>query len=337
LKFKKLTLLFISVFLLFLFSLSSLYSQRTKSSQNAGEQRYSQKGLKDNRYFFYFINSSVSNNGSKEEQQIYKEAIQRDIIAQILYLKFLFHDSFTEIKKSQKILINLYKKTIAKEILETKQLLNQFAPKIIRSKDYLARRYLRLGYRDITLAKQYMIMADNYRETLFSMRLYKYVRAIKKAKHGKKYAFLSIIESGMTPENRIPLSLLNFEELEKIISEKAVVMTLPINKQEKLSLLKLINKKEGLQKDYKFYKTRRKFDIAKQKKEELNKTETLLKKEKNKFVQKYPLFKKRSLLYTKYHFDTYYKTYGEKSFYEKIWENPQLDEIDDYKKYSEKN
>ncbi|MBN1531973.1 MAG: hypothetical protein JXA20_04865, partial [Spirochaetes bacterium] len=55
-----------------------LHAQRTRSSLSAGEQRNAEKGLRDNRYFFFFINSSVTNHGTDEEKRIFTEAIRRD-------------------------------------------------------------------------------------------------------------------------------------------------------------------------------------------------------------------------------------------------------------------
>lgn len=164
-------------------------AQRTGSSQNAGEQRFAEKGLKDNSYFFYFINTSVSNFGSEEAEEIFEEAIRRDIIARQLYMKFLFHESFQEVKAAQKLLIKLYRKTIINDINIARNLLNEFAAHVIHSDSSRAREYLRLGYRDTENAIIEMQMADNFRETLYSMRLYKYTRAIKNAKHSRRYAF----------------------------------------------------------------------------------------------------------------------------------------------------
>ncbi|MCU0847656.1 MAG: hypothetical protein MUD12_07185 [Spirochaetes bacterium] len=240
------------------------HPQRTKSSLKAGNQRSSEKGLKDNRYFFYFINSSVSNMGTDEEKSMYKEAIQRDMIAQFLYMKFMFGESFDEIRKSQKILIDLYRKILEKDISATKELLNGFAPEVVEKNNQKSRRYMNLGYRDTTNARVKMVMADNYRDSLFSMRLYEYVRAIKYAKHGKRYAFLSILESRTPPGKKKEYGILGFDEIGKFIS-----------------------------------------GISGDKKD----------------------------LYTLIHLDNYYRSKGGKSFYDMTWENPRLEEIEEYKNY----
>lgn len=197
---------------------ADLRAQRTKSSLSAGNQRNAEKGLKDNRYFFYFINSSITNLGTDDEKKMFREAIQRDIIAQQLYMKFLFLESFREIRHAQKILIELYRITLARDIGSARGLLNGFAPAVVKSKDYLARHYLRLGYRDTEDARIDMMMADNFQENLYSMRLYRYSKAIKKVKHGRRYAFFSMLEATTTREDRRELGRHNYEELREMIA-----------------------------------------------------------------------------------------------------------------------
>lgn len=194
-------------------------AQRTKSSLAAGSQRNAEKGLRDNRYFFYFINTSITNLGTDDEKKSFKEAIQRDIIAQNLYMKFLFTESFNEIRKAQEILINLYQKTLGRDIVMTKKLLNGFAPAVIKKNDYLARHYLHLGYRDAEDARIDLMMADNFQERLYSMRLYRYLKAIKKVKHGKRYALFSLLETKFAREKKKDFGRRNYEELRKLISD----------------------------------------------------------------------------------------------------------------------
>ncbi|MBN2159569.1 MAG: hypothetical protein JW807_09250 [Spirochaetes bacterium] len=194
-------------------------AQRTRSSMSAGKQRNAEKGLKDNRYFFYFINTSITNLGTDEEKKMFREAIQRDILAQTLYMKFLFGESWHETRKAQKILIDLYQKTLSKDITATKKMLNGFARRVVRQNNYLARHYLRLGYRDAEDARIDMVMADNFQEFLYSMRLYRYSKAIKKVKHGKRYALSSMLQSTIPEEQRKEYGRLNFDELKKLISE----------------------------------------------------------------------------------------------------------------------
>lgn len=252
-----------------IFTASSLHAQRTKSSLSAGSQRNAEKGLKDNRYFFYFINTSITNMGSSDEKKLFKEAIQRDIIAQTLYMKFLFKESFDEIRKAQAILITLYRMILGRDIDEAKKLLNKFAPSIIQKNSYLARHYLRLGYRDAADAQADMIMANNFQERLYSMRLYRYSKAIKKVKHGKRYALFSLIEAKTGPNIKRELGLLGFDK------QRELILKTSGDDEKEFHLL--------------------------------------------------------------IHTDNHYKTRDEKSFFDRIWEKPDLDEIKEYEEYLKLN
>ncbi len=200
---------------------TEVLSQRTRSSLSSGKQRNAEKGLKDNRYFFYFINTSITNLGTDDEKKFFKEAIQRDIIAQQLYMKFLFGEAFNEILKAQRLLIGLYRGILGRDIEMTIRLLNGFAPAVLKTNEFLSRHYLRMGYRDAEDARIDMVMADNFRETLYSMRLYRYAKAIKKVKHGKRYAFFSELRAKKLPDEKKELGRLNFDELKKLIGQSA--------------------------------------------------------------------------------------------------------------------
>ena len=172
---------------------STLFAQRTKSSQSAGEQRKAEKGLKDNERFFYFINFSVSNVAVEGERSICRKAILYDMFAKFLYMKFRFRDSYIQIRTCQELLITLYKMVLEREIEEGKKLLDTTSPGPIMKNDYLSKHYINLGYRNNEEARKYTIMADSYRTSLYSMRLYKYIQALKKAKQAKRYAVLAYV------------------------------------------------------------------------------------------------------------------------------------------------
>ncbi len=46
----------------------SLYATKASSSINAGEQKKAEKGLKDNTYYLYYINASITNTGTDEQK-----------------------------------------------------------------------------------------------------------------------------------------------------------------------------------------------------------------------------------------------------------------------------
>jgi hypothetical protein len=104
-----------------------------------------------------------------------------------------------------------------RDIKTTKMILNEMAPEITQTGDKKSRHYLRLGYRDVTTADADMIMANNNRESLYSARLYKYARAIKKAKHGKRYAFFSILQTRTPFKEQKEWGILSFDDMQKKI------------------------------------------------------------------------------------------------------------------------
>ncbi len=187
-----------------MFFASQAHAQRTKTSSRAGEQVKAEKGLKDNRYFFYFINPSVTNFGTNEDKKMFREAILRDMISQMLYMKFLFHESYEEIRKSQKLLIDIYRNSLQRDIENARILLNGIVPSVFESNDKDSLLYLRLGYRDLNVSNIYLGMGDNITENLYSMRLYKYVEAMKTAKHGSRYAILGLIAVAESKKGKIP-------------------------------------------------------------------------------------------------------------------------------------
>ena len=239
--------IYIPVFFIIIFcNTHQVMAQRTATSQRAGELRKAEKGLDDNRYYFYFLNSSVTNSGTDVEKKIFKEAFQRDLISQLLFMKFLFRESYIEIRKAQKLLIDSYRTALSRDINSTKGLLNEIAPGVVESKRASSTHYLGLGYRDMRVAEIYMMIADNYTPSLYSMRLYKYVEAIKLAKHGRRYGLIALIDSRIDPEEKKKFENPGFEQ----IREKLAKYASP-EKQDQYNILNLDN--YYLPKDGKLY------------------------------------------------------------------------------------
>ncbi|HOP29903.1 MAG TPA: hypothetical protein PKZ64_10070 [Spirochaetota bacterium] len=195
------------------------YSQRTKSSQYAGSQRHAERSLKDSRYFFHFIDPSISNKNIEDEKDMYVEAIRRDILSRTLYLKFSFNSSLIEIKKTQNLLITLFKKVIERDVNEALFMLNETAPEIMKTGDPRAKKYMSLGYRSAKWAKTVSMMSDNLPPTNYSIRLYEYVKAIKNAKYAKRYAIIAIIEKRLPPEKKGRINFNKYETVAELIEQ----------------------------------------------------------------------------------------------------------------------
>jgi hypothetical protein len=259
----------IVLLLMFLLSLPA-NAFKAGTSTSAGKQRWAEKGLNDNRYFMYYINSTVTNFGTLEDKKTYKYIIQLDLVSQFYYMRFFFGNAWQLIYKSQGEMVKLYRRQLELEIKKSTELLNGHAAVIIQSKDALAKRYLSLGYRKARLAKIFMVMSDNYRPTLFSLRLHKYVHAMKKVKESKRYALLAAIQINLTPK----------EKLEKLKKRKSW-----------------------------------KFEVI------------------NKQIEKITDSTAKIAEYRLHHLDSYYNYKEEKSFYDIIWEEPELEKLNEYQIY----
>jgi hypothetical protein len=207
----------IFIFIIIISISTPAISQRTKSSLSAGEQRRAERGLKHSRYFFTFINSTVSNSGTSHEKALFTEAAQRDLIARILYMKFQFHDAFTEVKKSQSLLIELMQILNSREKEESTRLINEFAPLVLKSGDKAARKYLSLGYRASNKAGKITLMADNLPETNYSIRIYEYIKALKLTKYTRRYALIAMIETNIPPEKKGKTMYNNYDKKADLI------------------------------------------------------------------------------------------------------------------------
>ncbi len=254
---------------IFLINNENLNAQQAASSTTAGEQRYAEKGLKDNRFFMYYINATVTNMGTDEDKTAFREIIRRDIICQFFYMRFMFAYSFDQIRIVQEELIELYHRKLNDEMKLTTSMLNELAAQTIQSRDSDARQYLRLGYRNIKLAKIEIGMADAFKPTLYSMRLHKYVRAMKQIKEAKRFAILILIQNNLPAEEKLLIKNYNYDIIADYIKKFS-----PENK-----------------------------------------------------LQQYQLN----------HLDSYYRYSNDKSYFDIVWENPDIENYSVFKDYLEKS
>lgn len=208
-----------SALIILLFLTHSAYSQRTKSSLSAGNQRHSEKSLKDNRYFFNFINPTITNSGSDEEKNIFTEAARRDLISRMLYMKFSFNPAMNEIRTTQLLLIDLFSKIAIREIESATILLNEIAPEVLKTGNKASKKYMSLGYRSADWAEKVMIMSDNLPEKNYSIKIYEYVKAIKNAKYSKRYAIIALLENRIPPEKRGRINYNKYDTVKELMDK----------------------------------------------------------------------------------------------------------------------
>ena len=209
----------IPAFLILLICGQTVYSQRTKSSTSAGNQRHSQKSLTDHQYFFYFINPTVTNSGDTDERELFIEATRRDLVSRMLYMRFEFNPAMKEIINTQQLLIQLFSKIAIREVDDATALLNGVATEIFNNIDSKSKHYIALGYRSVDSAKKVMLMSDNLPPTNYSIRLYEYVKAIKSAKYSKRYAIIALLENRVPPEKKIKTNYNDYDVVKNLIEQ----------------------------------------------------------------------------------------------------------------------
>ncbi len=167
------------------------------------DQTFTERALKDNRYFLEFINKGVSNFGTEKNIEQLKEANQHNFNANLWYLQSDYVSSFKEIRASQELMRDLYLDLLTNRYIEdARYLLDLSAPRIVQSKDKKAEMFLRLGYRDLEVSRQYYLKGFNYNRFLFSNKIRHYIDGIKRARRAKRFAFLALIESKTPVEEK---------------------------------------------------------------------------------------------------------------------------------------
>ncbi|RME87912.1 MAG: hypothetical protein D6767_11065, partial [Candidatus Hydrogenedentota bacterium] len=149
-----------------------------------------------NKYFFFFLNTCVSNFGDKNDIALFIDAAKENYKAHEFYLQGNYNQAFKEIRLAHKILSKLYRQILVQKYRrDARILLDKGAPIIVGAKDPRAEHFLKLGYRDLVDAYRLQRQADNSNRFLFSLKIRLYIDAIKLVRQAKRYAFLGLIES----------------------------------------------------------------------------------------------------------------------------------------------
>ncbi len=159
------------------------------------DQTTTERILRENKYFISFIDLCISNFVRDKENDFFK-IYEKHFNADVAYLQSDYKRAFKRIYSSQKLMVKLYEEVLANFYLEdSKKILDDFAPGIIRSKNARARLYLTLGYRDRTISWNFYMVGNASNPKLYSYKLYKYEEGIKMARRAKRYGFLALFES----------------------------------------------------------------------------------------------------------------------------------------------
>ena len=159
------------------------------------DQLTTERILRENKDFLDFMNVCISNFADEKKDE-FKNIYQIHFNADIAYLQSDYRRAYKNVYRSQKMQADLYLDIADKYYLEdAKNILDRFAPGIIKSKNTSARLYLTLGYRDRAVAKNFMTIGKASNPKLHSYRIYKYLDSVKMSRRAKRYGFLALYES----------------------------------------------------------------------------------------------------------------------------------------------
>jgi len=176
----------------YLSSLAVILVFSVTNSIAAVDQTFVERILKENREFVDFIDLSVTNFAPDKKNELFT-IYQKHFNAEVAFLQGDYKRAFDNVYDSQKDMVALYEFVLTEYYLEdSKNILDGFAPDIIRTKNTAAKQYLTLGYRDRTLSRTFYISGEASHPKLYSYKIFKYLEAINMARRAKRYAFISL-------------------------------------------------------------------------------------------------------------------------------------------------
>ncbi|TGL60340.1 hypothetical protein EHQ58_07545 [Leptospira ognonensis] len=144
-------------------------------------------GLKDNFEFLKILSSTISNRGSADQKKYFKRCVQHHIESEILHLQMDLGRSYAELRRTQGLMIQLYILVLDEEVKELDEELGRLARLANGKEKTETKLYLRLGYREIAVAKQRLMIGKNIRPYLYLMKLQEFSFALKSLKQAEKY------------------------------------------------------------------------------------------------------------------------------------------------------
>jgi len=141
------------------------------------------------------MDACVTNFGEGKTAE-YKDIYQMYFNAEVAYLQSDYKASYKRIYTMQGKFAELIADILKNSYLESsKDILDQLAPEIIKSKNPRAKLYLTLAYRDRAVAYNYYTIGNASNPKLHSYKIFRYVESIKMARRAKRYGFYALYES----------------------------------------------------------------------------------------------------------------------------------------------
>lgn len=113
-----------------------------------------ERGIKTNEFLIQALNSTISNLGSEANKALYKRIIQHHVETNQLYFQFDLEKSYSELKRTQDLLVILYSDVIESSRKTIRGELDSLGQKAIRETETKPKKHLEMAYRELSAAEQ---------------------------------------------------------------------------------------------------------------------------------------------------------------------------------------
>ncbi|EJP01789.1 hypothetical protein J9305_01185 [Leptospira interrogans] len=149
-----------------------------------------ERGIKTNEFLIQALNSTISNLGSEANKALYKRIIQHHVETNQLYFQFDLEKSYSELKRTQDLLVILYSDVIESSRKTIRGELDSLGQKAIRETETKPKKHLEMAYRELSAAEQKKNISDNTRPYLQPIKLELLYESLKLLKQSRKYVVL---------------------------------------------------------------------------------------------------------------------------------------------------
>lgn len=160
-------------------------------------QILAERGLVLNERFLKTLNPAISNYGTDEEKAVFKRLINLHLKTRVYFLAFQFGAAYKHVRRTQEVMLKLYGRVVEQSRQRAHQRLVEHAEQVIRDHyNVRARKYLKLGIRDLQVCEQKETFSKNRDPWLYGERLNDLEEALKLTRHANRYVMLLDIEYG---------------------------------------------------------------------------------------------------------------------------------------------
>lgn len=147
------------------------------------------------------------------------KANRLDFQGNTFYLKGDYKAAFPPLRSSQGTLVALFKSSLEKHIKDSNSLLEYAQVKIVRTEDRMAKHLLKLASRDLRIAEDTILRANNNSPYQYRNKLNLYSRSLNSSRLARKFVLASLIEYKTPDRDKKAYKKVYFDDLKKQIEE----------------------------------------------------------------------------------------------------------------------